>query len=264
MTENDFVFDGVTLSDHGYIVTWDGTYSEDGVVSSMSYETVKASRSDVVHKVSSSYEENYHVDVIIAKSPCGDENMYLTNDDISEMSRWLCRKEYKWFRWIDDHLGQDEIWFEVQITMDKEAYGDSIIGLKLHISANRPYGVTRERKIKWDNAEGQHIVNIYSDEEGYINPDVVITARTDGDISILNEREDRTTEIKNCVAGEVITIHGGDLLQITSTEDHDFAKDFNYVFPRFYNEFEKNKNTITVTGMCDIEIRYRGLRKVGM
>lgn len=262
MTEDNFVFDNILLSDFGYVVSHDGVLDEETVVSGMQFTTVKGARSDISHKVATPYEENYHADVTITKSPCGDDNLYLTNHDISEMANWLCRKEYKWFRWVDD-IGQDEIWYEVQINMDKQMYGNSVIGLVLHITANRPYGVTKEFKKNF--AEEDFQVVVHSDEEGYIYPDITINVDDDGTIALTNEYENRTMEIKNCTAGEIITIHGGDLLQITSSIDtHDLSKDFNYKFFRLCNMYARNKNNITLSGNATGTMTYRGIRKVGM
>ena len=264
MTEENFVFDNIALSDLGYIIIHDGVQDEDGVVSGMEYTTVKAARSDLSHKVATPYSENYHVDIEIMKNPCSDGDLNLTNDVISEMARWLCRKEYKWFRWVDE-IGQDEIWHEVRITMDKKAYGTDIIGLVLHVESNRPYGLTREIKQTWTNNSEPHTVYVRTDEEGYIYPDVVITKQGGGTVRITNAYENRETEIQNCIDGEVITIIGGDTKQITSTNTtHDFASDFNYQFPRLCNQYGDYKNVFTVEGDCTITLSYRGIRKVGL
>lgn len=264
MTEEDFIFDGETLSDYGYIIVSDDMLDLDTAVSSMNYNTIQAARSDVSHKVGTSYEEKYTVDIEIMKHPCSDNNLDLTNNDISTISKWLCRKEYKLFRWIDD-IGQDEIWFEAKISIDKKVYGDSVIGLVLHVETNRPYGLTREFTNVWQNAQGNHVIYVNSDEEGYINPDMKITVNSDCDIEVYNYFEDRSMVINNCVAGEIITIKGGDTLQISSSiTEHDLSSDFNYKFFRLCNLYHNNKNNIRVTGNCNIEIKYRGIRKVGM
>ena len=264
MTEEDFIFDNMALSDLGYIICTDGVQDLDVVVSGMDYTTVKAGQSDISHKVATPYSENYHADIEIMKNPCSDGDLNLTNDDISEMARWLCRKEYKWFRWVDE-IGQDEIWHEVRITIDKKIYGDSVIGLLLHVESNRPYGLTKVFKQVVNRTEEPTVVFVHSDEEGYIYPDVTIEVESDGDIVISNEYENRSTVIKNCVADEVITIMGGDMLQISSTSaDHDFSKSFNYKFPRLCNLYNNHKNPISVTGDCTTTLSYRGIRKVGM
>ena len=264
MTETDFIFDGIKLSDFGYIVAGDGVLDEDGVVSGMAFTTIKSARSDTIHRVAHTYEECYQADVAIIKRPCDQDNLDLTNDDISEMTRWLCRKEYKWFRWIDD-IGQDEIWFEVQIGLDKIMYGTSVIGLRLHIKANRPYGLSKEKQHIWNNAQGTHDIYLDTDEEGYITPDLTITVRQNGKIMIGNNYDNRIFILDNCITGEIITVHGGDTLQISSTNaNHLYMTDFNYKWLRLYNEFSNNHNVITVEGNCNVVLTYRTIRKVGI
>lgn len=260
MTE-DFVFDGLPLSDFNYVITHDGVVDEEAPVSTMAFTTVKSARSDINHKVATPYEDTYHTDITISKNPCQYDDMNMTNDEISEMAKWLCRKDWKWFRWLDD-IGQDEIWYEVQITMDKQIYGDSVIGLILHVNANRPYGLTREYVHNFD--AGDYQIILHSDEEGYIYPDMEITVTEACDVSITNHNEERTMLIKNCSAGEVLTIYGGDNLQITTNLEHDLSDDFNYKFFRLCNRYNEYRNNITIDGNVTCKITYRGIRKVGL
>lgn len=258
------MFDGLRLSDMGYIVTHDEIVDDTGVVSQMEFNTVNSVKSNNHHKVSSKYEDTLHLDVSIMKHPCNNDSFVLTNDDISEMAKWLCRDEYQWFKWIDD-IGQDEIWYQVQITMDKIAYGKDIIGLTLHINTNRPYGLTREYQHEWIGGLSDTIINVHSDEEGYIYPDVEITVKGGGTVEITNHYENRTTRISNCINGEIINIYGDDLHQIVSSnKGHDLSTDFNYILFRLCNKWGNSKNIITVSPNANIVFTYRGVRKVGL
>ena len=264
MTESDFIFDGLKLSDFGYIIMHEGVVDDTSMVSDMSFTTIKGAKSDILRKVASPYEDTYHVDISIMKNPCQDGDLDLTNDDISTMSKWLCRKEYKWFRWIDD-IGQDEIWYEVQITAEKIRYGNSIIGLTLHVNANRPYGVTQPYTFEWVGGLSNTTVFVHSDEEGYIYPDMTIKVKGGGTVVITNHYEERSTIIENCTNMETFTIKGGDMLQIsTTTAKHDLSKDFNYKFFRLCNRYGDAENKITVSDNCNVSISYRGIRKVGL
>ena len=264
MTESDFMFDGRKLSDFGYIITHDGILDETGVVSAMTYTNIKGARSDINRKAAYNYDDVYHVDINIMKNPCQDGNIDLTNNDISEMTKWLCRKEYKWFRWVDE-IGQDEIWWEVQINVDKIVYGDSIVGLTLHVTANRPYGLSQPYEFEWIGGLTDTTVYVHSDEEGYIYPDMVITVKGGGDVVITNQYEDRSTIIKNCSNMEKFTIVGGDIKQITSSvAKHDLSRDFNYKFLRLCNRYGDAINRLDVSANANITLSYRGIRKVGL
>ena len=258
---SDFIFDGKALSDFGYMLSYEN--SEDVLdVSKMQYNTVKGALSDVSYRVSYSYEQNYTSTFTIVKSYCDFEpdELFMTNDDISEMTRWLARKQYKWFRFIDDN-DDDEIWYKVQFQIAKEYVGDNVIGLQLTVTADSPYGFTREIKREVTDTE---VVNISSDEEGYIYPTCRIECASGTvNITVVSNGNTYTTIIKNCTAGEIITIDG-ETLQISSSVDHDFTKDFNYVFPRLCNTYGNGRNEITVSSGTTLTLKYRGIRKVGL
>ena len=154
----------------GYLILYDNAVDETSLVSTMDFATFKAAQSDISHKTSTSYTEGLTRVISIYKNPCEHENLNLTNIDISYLSRWLSRKQYKWFRWINDETDM-EIWYQVQIKIDKIEYGDNVIGLQLTIQANRPYGVTRPIKSSYKcEANTEHMITINTDEEGYIYP----------------------------------------------------------------------------------------------
>lgn len=260
----DFIFDGVALSDFGYVVAYDGLRSENTVVSNMTYNTIKPALYDISRKVSHNYDANLTTTFIIIKDPCiYNDNFYMTNDEISELTKWLVRKQYKYFRYIDDEDITDEVWYKVQNTVDKVVEGDNVIGLSITVNANAPYGYTREVVDSWDDTT--HDIIMHSDEEGYIYPDVTITVNASGNLSIINEYENRSTTINNVVAGEVIQIFGNGINQIASSiAEHELSQDFNYNFVRLCNQYGKYTNTITTNLPCTITMKYRGIRKVGL
>ena len=255
-----FIFDGQSLSDFGYIEYAEGLKTDNVVVSSMEYDTIKGALSDVSLKVGHNYESNYSTTLQILKDYCifPEDDLTLSDDDISTITRWLVRKQYKWFR----YEGKD-VWYKVHNKIDKIYLGEDVIGLSITITANAPYGFTDEISNSWSGREIK--LKVISDEEGYIYPNMVIVPSESGDLVLTNTRTGDVTRINRVNAGEVITIYGENLLQITSdNESHDIATDFNFVFPRFYNEYNDSINTFTTNLNCDIQIDYRGIRKVGL
>ena len=262
----DFLFDGQTLSGFGYMIcSFDSSNSNSTeFVSNMSYTEIKSPLSNISHTVSASYENNLSRTIQICKKNCNDSNYNITNDELSELSRWLCRKDYKWFKWIDDE-DDDEIFYQVHITLKKIEMHDNKVGFELDIISNRPYGMTNEIKANYNNADNSPIrLDVYSDEEGYIYPDLIIKIKENGNLKITNTYENRITQINNCEAGEIITIIGNDVKQIRSSSGHNLSFDFNYIFPRLCSTYSQSNNEITVNLNCDIEIKYRGVRKVGI
>ena len=276
----DFIFDGRALSDFGYMAVFEN--SEDVIdVSAMQFNTIKAALSDINHRVSHTYEQNYTSTFLIMKNFCDtpEEEQWMTHDDISEMTRWLARKQYKWFRFIDDE-DDDEIWYKVQIQISKEYIGANVVGLQLTVTANAPYGFTREINISNYDPTSHPIYPyrltwstiVQSDEEGYIYPNVTIYANEAGKVRLYNESDDanRETIINNCIPGEIIQIIGGDTQQIISNVDHDFSEDFNYVFPRLcctYGDYKNKLGSLIDPAGYSTSVRtdysYRGIRKVG-
>jgi hypothetical protein len=285
---NDFIFDGRALSDFGYLLVFEN--SEDVIeVSGMQFNTVKAALSDENRRVSHTYEQNYTSTFLIMKSYCtnAENDLWLSNDDIAELTRWLARKQYKWFRFVDDDEDDDEIWYRAQIQVRKEFAGDKVLGLQLTVNTNAPYGFTREiTKTNWGLDTSRvspietwlydHSIQVVSDEEGYIYPDVVVYTESAGTLILRNVTDNnRTTIIKNCVAGETITLTGGDTQQITSTRTHDFTNHFNYIFPRFMTKYENSLNNLhvecaqgesplVINHPVQVQYKYRGIRKVGL
>lgn len=265
----DFLFDGKELSSFGYIIcSFDSVGMENTTVSEIKYNAIKAPFSDTSQKVSVTYDDNLRTTIDICKNTCNSDSMELTTDDIREVTKWLCRKEYKWLQFIsDDIYGMDEIYYEAQINIQKIIWCGICIGLKLDIITNRPYGLTHEiiTKLSLQNNSLNTIsIHMCSDEEGYIYPDMVIALHEQGNLEITNTFDKTTTRITDCKDGEVIHIYG-DILQITSSdEDHIISNCFNYQFPRLCNKFEQSVNTFSFNLKCDIEFRYRGVKKVGI
>lgn len=266
----DFLFDGRELSSFGYMpCTFNSTNFETMPVSTLTYHTVKAPFSDTAFKTSVSYDSNLSTTITICKHSCDSAGLpTITAEDISELSKWLCRKEYKWLHFItDDSTGVDEVYYEAQINLQKVMLGDRCIGLDLTINTNRPYGLTQEIVIQSQlDQESDHRVNlhVYSDEEGYIYPDMVISIQEAGTLEITNEFDGKTTIIQDCLEGEVIHLHGN-TLQITSTmNEHDIASCFNYQFPRLYSSLEESTTRFIFNLDCDVTFRYRAIRKVGI
>lgn len=269
----DFQFDGEKLSDYGYMIGSFNGRTEDTVeVSVMDYTDIKSALSDVSHKVATSYPSNYTATVQIMKTNCdGDDDGRLSNDDVSMITKWLVRKEYKQFNWIYEDDTAEDIFYDVHCKISKITVGGDCYGLEVTFESNRPFGYTEIKRHIENNCPANYPieVEIETEEEGWMYPDVIIKLRSvaTNPIVIKNTLEpSRETRIDDCIAGEILTFHGGDLLQLTSSvSSHVLATDFNYVFPRLYNEYQMTwLNTFLVNAQCDITIQYRGIRKVGL
>ena len=259
----DFIYDGRALSDFGYVLVFDNN-EEELDISSIELNTISSARNDRSYNVGYKYSENYSRTFYITKNPCVDnEDEFLSDYDISELSRWLCRKQFNWFRYIDEDMeSNDEIWYKGYFTAKKSYVGDNVWGLQLTLHTDSPYGYTRPIVGKYTSSS--FAVNVNSDEEGYIYPDITIQMQESGDLTLTNTTEGRSTTLAGCVSGEVIHLFGYDIQQINSTASHDYINQFNYKFPRLWYSYGNTINNFTVNRNCIITMEYREIRKVGL
>lgn len=113
-----------------------------------------------------------------------------------------------------------------------------------------------------ERLENTASINDSSHEEGYIYPHTEIIVNESGNLNIHNAMENRDTIIKNCVAGEVITMDYP-VIQ-SSVSSHNIQNDFNWNFFRVANTYENSRNDLTVSLPCSIKVKYSPIVKVGL
>ena len=294
----DFEFDGKTLSSFGLTMFYEGVREEQLTVSGMAFETIKSALSDISLKAAHSYSDNYSTTLLLMKNCCEatcvddperpyysvngtnlkitlgycieekhaviddkitcEEEMTFTDMEISNITKWLVRKQYKWFKWCDKY-----VWYKAQNTVEKIYLGDDVIGLAVTVNTNAPYGFTDELLDEYVGVDHIDITD-QTDEEGYIYPKMSVTFNEDGDFILTNTYDGSITRVNNVTAGETITFIG-ELQEIESSDvTHTLPVDFNFVFPRLCNLYGKNENHFESNLNCDFVIKYRGIRKVGL
>ena len=105
-------------------------------------------------------------------------------------------------------------------------------------------------------------INDTSYEEGYIYPQMEITIKKDGDLTIHNSIENRETYIANCKVNEVITLDYPVIK--SSNSSHNIQNDFNWTFCRVANTYDNSRNDLVVSLPCSIKIKYSPIVKVGI
>lgn len=286
----DFSFDGTTLSDKGYMLCdFSGNTEETIEVSMMDYAEIKAPLSDKSHKVATSYPNNYTRTLQICKIDCSgqDPNLTLSNSDISAITRWLCRKEYKWFHWIYDTEAEnyDLIEYLVHCKVSKIVFGGECHGLEITLVTNAPYGFGAENTVSKNVSIGGSItigpdIGLI-DEECFIYPYMEVYFKRAGNWTFTNTTswtgqppfpdKNRKTVINNVSQYETIVIAGGDVLQIEAydssgeTMHPNLYRDFNFVFPRICCTYTTGNNSFKSEGVnVRITYKYRPIRKVGL
>lgn len=269
----DFEYAEEMLSDYGMMIgSFDG--SQDGTVQSgadIKFNQVKPSGSNKSLIVSTSYEECYSTTFQIIKNPCTiseTEEMFLSPTEVSQLQRWLCRKNYNRFRIMQDNF-YDLYWNSV-FSSKQVMYGGKIVGLELTMYTDHPYGFNDELEVEYDcSTNNQFTIYNLSDETGVLYPEIEITLleSPSNDFELYNYTESvsRKTKISGCSSGEIIKFSGDTKIISTSYSSHTtMAKDFNYIFPRIINYYEERENIIKVNASCKIKIRYSPIKKVGL
>ena len=105
-------------------------------------------------------------------------------------------------------------------------------------------------------------LNDTSYEEGYIYPEMKITVKKAGNLTIHNSVENRETYIANCKANEVITLDYP-IIQ-SSDSSHNIQNDFNWTFFRVANTYDNSRNDLVISLPCSIKIKYSPIVKVGL
>lgn len=262
----DFEYDGLVLSDFGYITcTFDGGGTETvSNGSEVNFNTTPMNFGKKYLLSNTSYPNCLETTFSICKDPCKSEtgNMDpLSTEDIRELMRWLNRRGFYKFKPYAD--GYENIFFEGSFNISKIESSGNVIGLELHLITNRPYGL-HEPVIHNFTAQANTPIYIIdrSDDVGCTNINMEIICTSGGNLTIHNNIEDRTVVINNCSSGERIILN--DPIISSSVSSHKIQNDFNFNFPRLANTIGNSQNIFTFSIPCTVKMTYTPVRKVGL
>lgn len=265
MKSYDFEYDGLCLSDFGFIICDFGNNSLNSVSngSNITFKTVSTNYGSKVELVNSQYEECLQATFSICKNPCDGSISEIDQDEMRSIMSWLNRKGFYKLKFLDENYLN--IYYEASFNISRFESGDRIYGFELTVTTNRPFALLEERTITINNtsSNGKHRIIELSDEEGFIYPNNMrITLKSSGNLSIYNSIEDRYMVINNCTSGEIITM-SYPIIQ-TSLNSHKIQNDFNWNFFRLANTYDNKINDLTISLPCDIVIEYSPIAKVGI
>ena len=259
MRTTDFEYDGTLASDYGFMVcSFDGGGTDTiEYGSNINFDTVSMRNGKKFSLINSGYDEAANFTFQICKNPSvfSDNEMYFTTEEQRQIYRWLNRNDgYHELKIFTDDFGV--IIFNGSFNINAIVLNTEIVGFELTFQMEAPYA-TQSRKIfrKKFTGKGSFTFVDESDDIGYIYPQLKITCKNDCDLEIHNSVEGRTTIIKNCKSGEVITFDEN-LNISTSLPSHKIYNDFNFVFFRIANTYKNRRNTISVNSACDIVLEY--------
>lgn len=269
MYATDFLYDKHCLSDFGMMIcnfddSGTGTISAG---SQLTFNLVKSLGQNKWNNYSSSYSEYLTSNPFqICKKPCNvssQKEMELTAHDISEISRWLNRKQFCKFKILqDDYI---DIYFEGSFNINQINIGGVCCRLELTLTTNRPYGFLEPVTYSIVTSKDTESVSFYdqSDEIGYIYPDMTIKCLKSGNLKITNSIEDRYFYLGNVQSGEVITLHGAEQIIESNYSSHSIYDDFNFKFLRIVNTYENKNNILTFSIPVECTLTYSPIKKVG-
>ena len=266
MRSLDFEYDGQNLSDYGFIVcdfSSGSSISEVSAGSNITFTKVSRNNGSRYSLTNTKYNECMTAQFDICKNPdiYSDSEMEITSDEFRDIMRWLNRKQFCLFRFVSDS-GEisdiDTCYHNASFNASRLMFGEKVYGIRLKMETNMPFGFGVERVFSWSTSSENEskVIHDTSDEIGYIYPTIEITCKTDCDLLITNETEGCTSSIKNCKAGEVITMHGDTNIITTSYDSHDICDDFNYEFFYIGNNALRTQNVITLSHPCDVVLKY--------
>lgn len=264
----DFEYDGINLSDFGFILCNFGGSKGLETVSDgcqITFNTVPMLGGTKHNLMSTVYEECLESVWQICKHSCKGGIQEITETEHREITKWLNRKKFLNLRILDEaHI---DLYYEAFFNISKIEIDGKLFGFELEVKTNAPFAHRTPKIITIKNLirNGEHSINDISHEEGHIYPYVEITIGDIGSeketLKITNAIESRETVVKNCVAGEVITM---DYPIIKSSISSHIQNDFNWNFFRVANTYENSRNDLTISLPCTIKIKYSPIVKVGL
>ena len=262
----DFEYDGLLLSDFGCMVCnldKGGGIDTSANGSQISFSTTPILKGTRQVLADTNYSECLTATFQICKNPClyhGDD-AYMNAEEVAELMRWLNRKSFHKLRLDLD--GYECVYFQGSFNVDVVKLGSNVVGLSLNLTTNAPFGYGDTVRKKYNVTANQSILfKDTSDEIGFVYPKTIITCGEAGNLTIVNDIENRTTIVNNCASGEIITMQYPTIQ--SSIVSHSIADDFNYNFFRIANTWNNRINKITISMNCTLEIFYNPICKIGL
>lgn len=184
----------------------------------------------------------------------------ITPDEYSQINRWLNRKEDYKLK-IDVNYYENIYWIG-RFNCTPIILNGKIYGIELNFVSKYPYGF--EDTVEQKFSGKSFIVYNNTDETGTTYMTSIITINESGDLTVENDMDSEIMEIKNCIAGEVITIDSIHKTIETTESSHKIYNDFNWNYPKLCNTYDNKYNAFTTSLDVDYTIQYNPVRKAGL
>ena len=240
----DFEYDGRRLSEFDFIIC---SFDENGGArtaekgTEVTFSTAPIGLGQRHAVTGTRFDTRLSTSFQICKDPekYNEAEMYITNEEFRELSRWLNRRKFLWFHACDDCEPEIQYpWFRATFSLKRINTGPMTVGIQLDMQTDAPWGYGEEIEEHFVFTP-DNMVNIIEDkneEVGTIWPDMIITCNDDGDLTLTNELTGCVFRIRNCTKNEVVTQYGDiriieskkritNLLKLPGSDDYVAGKD---------------------------------------
>lgn len=269
MYATDFKFDGELASAHNLIIcSFNGSGGTRSVRNGADVKltTSKSPSSNVWHHVNAQYDEVLTCVIQVMKFSCGnEENRYFTVQEQETINRWLNRLDsYYPFQIVQN--GYENIFFNVQINVNKLELGGQVIGFELTVTTDKPYGYFETQNINFHlEANGEYNFFDQSDEVGNFDVLMKVTCLDNGTLTVSNSLTGQSFTVDGCMTNEIISIDTENRKLSSSIRTNaELLKSFNFKWMTVGNTRTDRKNVISSTLPVDIEIVYNPICKIGL
>ncbi len=266
MRATDFIYDGVRLSDYGFMIADIDDSSGLGTVTTDSQRSFSnfSMFNGIWQPLSiSTYKDTLRIELSIIKNPCNidsQEDAVISLDEIREIKRWLNRPTFHQIRLLDEYGEYDGIYWNGSANVQEIHHLGACVGFRATFYTDRPFALSDPYEYTGTvGANGVVKIVDLSDEEGYLYPEITLKPLSAGTLDIVNSIDNRHCIIKDCVANEVITITPE--LQISTTNSRNIGKSFNWKFLRISNNYYNKINEFTFSLPCDYSFKYNPVVK---
>ncbi len=263
----DFEYDGIKLSEKGYILCEIGGSSGCSTVSNgatISYNLIQRHSGKKYGLISTTYDDYIEATFQICKNPDTHTDLSISDSEIRDLSKWLSRRELLEFHFIPEVETDTPVYYNAGFNLEKIVSGTEVCGLSLTMITDSPFGHGETITATINGIAGStETITCISDEIGFLYPIITITCKDDGDLTITNESFDSSMEIKNVCAGEILQIDGDSLIITSSLESHELYNDFNFEFLKIgCPSYTESENKISFSLDCDLTLSYEPIIKL--
>lgn len=261
----DFEYDGIRLRDLGYTICFfdGGGIQTASNGAQITFNNVSTKYGERWLLANTEYTECLEATFSICKIPCmNNEDINIPLVELRRLMKWLNRRDYHKLKFIGN--GYENIYFMASFNVNKIEFGIGVVGLELTMYTNSACAF-HEPKTHFLNSEVSNWeveITSMSDDETYIYPQMEITVKENGTLTIQNSMDDNIMEIKNCVADEIININYP--LISSSLLSHEIQNDFNWQFLRIAKTFQTGRNRLSISIPCEIKMTYTPIVKIGI